>query len=122
MGHSGRSATQSYGSEIRLASISLAPTLRGVRCSSYRPYLASSNPIFKWRAVIAIIGVSSCSLEMFSMSAVLSVAFSIIAVVNHPSFLEKLVLDSGGMLLMGVTAVALTIPRRLPAPGRANQS
>ena len=75
-------------------------------------YVTSTNPIFRWSGAGVVSRTGRCSLEMFSMSAILSVVLSIIVVVNQPSVLEKLVLDGAAILLMALSAVGLTAFRR----------
>ena len=85
-----------------------------------KTYIESINFIFKWPAAVAISRVGSRSLEIFSMGAILSTAFSIIFVVNHPSIFGKLILDFIAMLLMGLTACSLCQQRagsRIYRPG-----
>ena len=65
-------------------------------------YVSSSNPIFRFGAVIVRTG--RCSLEVFCVSVILSVVLSIIVVVYHPSVFEKLGLDGIAILLMALTA------------------
>ena len=71
-------------------------------------YVTSSNPIFRWPGAVVAIRAGRCSLEVFCMSAILSVVLNIIVVVYHPSVLERLGLDGIAILLMALTAVALT--------------
>jgi hypothetical protein len=66
----------------------------------------SSNPIFRWSGAILVSRTGRWSLEIFSMSAILSEALNIIIVVYHPSVIEKLVLDGAAILLMALTAPA----------------
>ena len=75
-------------------------------------YVASNNPVLRWSGADVVARTGRCSLEIFSMSAILSVALNIIVVVYHPSVFEKLVLDGAAILLMALTAVALTEFRR----------
>jgi hypothetical protein len=74
-------------------------------------YLPSSSRIFKSSGFVAVTRVGSRSLEMFSMTVVLSVALSIIGLINRPPVLEKLILDGTGMLLMTLIAAILTTHR-----------
>jgi hypothetical protein len=71
-------------------------------------YIKSSNPILKWPAAVAVRRVGMCSLEIFSMSVVLSALLNIINVYDQPPLLEKLILDAAIIILMTLTAVALT--------------
>ena len=75
-------------------------------------YVRSSNPIFRWSGAVVVTRTGRCSLEVFSMSAILSVVLNIIVVVYHPSVLERLGLDGTAILLMALTAVALSEFRR----------
>jgi hypothetical protein len=70
-------------------------------------YVSSSNPIFRWSGAI-FVRTGRWSLEIFSMSAILSEALNIIIVVYHPSVIEKLVLDGAAILFMALTALTLT--------------
>jgi hypothetical protein len=71
-------------------------------------YLKSSNPIFRWSGAVLVTRAGRCSLEIFSMATILSVALGIIVVLDRASILEKLVLDGAAILFMALTAVALT--------------
>jgi OpgC protein len=71
-------------------------------------YVSSSNPIFRWFGADIVTRTGRCSLEVFSVSAILSVVLSIIVVVYHPSVLEKLGLDGIAILLIALTAFALS--------------
>jgi hypothetical protein len=71
-------------------------------------YISSSNPIFRWAGATAMIQIGASSLEMFSLSAILSVALNIIVVLDRPSIPEKLILDGMAMLLMAMSAVLLS--------------
>ena len=66
-------------------------------------YVTSSNPIFRWSGAVVVTRTGRCSLEVFSMSAILSVVLNIIVVVYHPSVLERLGLDGTAILLMALT-------------------
>ena len=71
-------------------------------------YVKSSSPVFRWPGA-RIVGCSGMfSLEVFSMSAILSVVLNIIVVAYHPSVVAKLVLDGIAILLMCLSAIALT--------------
>src|SRR5262249_3184058 len=50
----------------------------------------SSNPILRWSGAAIVARTGRFSLEVFSLSAVLSVVLNIIVVTYHPSVLEKL--------------------------------
>jgi hypothetical protein len=71
-------------------------------------FVKSSNPIFGWAGSKAVISTGRCSLEVFSMTAILSVLLSVLAVVGHPSLLEKVVLDGVAIMSIALTALALT--------------
>ena len=71
-------------------------------------YIASSSPIFRWAGANAMIRIGASSLEMFSLSAILSVALNIIIVLDRPSIPEKLILDGIAMLLMAMSAALLS--------------
>jgi len=71
-------------------------------------YIASNSPILRWAGATAMIRVGASSLEMFSLSAILSVALNIIVVVDQPSIPEKLILDGIAMVLMVMSAVLLS--------------
>jgi hypothetical protein len=75
-------------------------------------YVTSSNPILRWSGAVVVSRTGRCSLEIYSLCTILSVGLSIIFVVNQPSVLEKLVLDGIAILLIALTAVALTEFRR----------
>ena len=69
-------------------------------------YVRSNNPIFRWPVASAIIKTGRCSLQVFCMSAILSVVLNIIIAVERPVVFERLVLDCGAFLLMALTAAA----------------
>jgi len=69
-------------------------------------YVTSSTPILRWSGAVVVARTGSCSLEVFSLSAVLSVVLNIVVVAYHPSVLEKLGLDGIAILLMVLTAFA----------------
>src|SRR5262249_22675611 len=71
-------------------------------------YLKPNNPIFRWSGVVLVARTGKCSLEIFSLSAVLSVLLGIIVLVNHSSVLERLILDVVAIMSMALAAVALT--------------
>jgi hypothetical protein len=71
-------------------------------------YVTSSNSIFRWSGAAIFTRTGRCSLEVFSASAILSVVLNIIVVVYHPSVLEKVGLDGIAILLMVLTAFALS--------------
>ena len=69
-------------------------------------YATSSNPIFGSSGAAVVARTGSFSLEVFSVSAILSVVLNIIFVAYRPSILEKLGLDGVAILLMVLTAFA----------------
>jgi hypothetical protein len=69
-------------------------------------YIRSCNSIYRWPGALIVARTGSCSLEVFSVSAILSVALNIIVVAYHPSVIEKLCLDGIAILLMVLTAFA----------------
>ena len=71
-------------------------------------YITSNSPILRWAGATAMIRVGASSLEMFSLSAILSVALNIIVVVDRPSIPEKLILDGIAMVLVVMSAVLLS--------------
>jgi len=71
-------------------------------------HVSPSNPIFRWFGAVIVTRTGRFSLEVFSVSTILSVVLSIIVVVYHPSVLEKLGLDSMAILLIALTAYALS--------------
>lgn len=71
-------------------------------------YIASSSPIFRWASANTMIRIGASSLEMFSLSAILSVALNIIVVLDRPSIPGKLILDGIAMILMVTSAVLLS--------------
>src|SRR5262249_19088112 len=71
-------------------------------------YFKSSNPIFRWSGATIVTRTGRFSLEVFSVSVVLSVVLNIIVVSYHPSVLGKLGLDGIAILLMALTALALS--------------
>ena len=71
-------------------------------------YIASNSAILKWAGATAMIRVGAHSLEMFSLSAILSVALNIVVVVDRPSIAEKLILDGIAMVFMAMSAVLLS--------------
>jgi hypothetical protein len=75
-------------------------------------YVTSSNPIFGWPGAAIVTRTGRHSLEVFSVSAILSVVLNIIVAVYHPSVLERLGFDGIAMLLMATTAFALSEIRR----------
>ena len=70
-------------------------------------YVTSSNPIFRWSGPAIVTRIGRYSLEVFTVSAILSVVLNIIVVAYHPSVLERLGLDGIAILLMALTAFAL---------------
>ena len=52
-------------------------------------YVKSSNPIFRWPGAVLVHRAGRCSLEIFSMSAILSVTLGMIVVVEHPLCFRK---------------------------------
>ena len=77
-------------------------------------YVKSSNPIFRWSGARIVTRTGMFSLEVFSMSAILSVVLNIIVVACHPSIVEKLVLDGIAILVMWLSAIALSEFRNQP--------
>jgi hypothetical protein len=71
-------------------------------------YVKSSNLIFGWSGSAIVARTGRFSLEVFSVSAVLSIVLNIIVVAYHPSIIEKLGLDGVAILLMVLTALALS--------------
>lgn len=71
-------------------------------------YVRTRNPIIRWSGARAVARIGMFSLEVFSMSAILSVVLNIIVVAYHPSVVEKLVLDGIAILLMWLSAMALS--------------
>jgi len=71
-------------------------------------YVSVSNPIFRWFGAAAVTRTGRWSLEVFSLSIILSVVLNIIVVIYHPSVLEKLGLDSIAISSMALVAFALS--------------
>jgi hypothetical protein len=71
-------------------------------------YVTSSNSIFRWPGAVIVTLTGRYSLEVFSISAILSVVLNIVVVAYHPSVVEKLGLDGIAILLMALTAFALS--------------
>ena len=69
-------------------------------------YVRSNNPIFRWLVASAIIKTGRCSLQVFCMTAILSVVLNILVAVERPVVFERLVLDCGAFLLIALTAGA----------------
>jgi len=74
----------------------------------FSTYIRSDNSILSWWPATVLIRTGQCSLEVFSMGAVLSVLLSLVVVLQHSSRLERVVLDGVAVVLMALTALALT--------------
>lgn len=87
-------------------------------------YLKASNPMFRWAGSRPFIAAGRRSLELYSLSTVLSVGIFVAG--EGASFVGKVGLDSIAIVLMALTAIALTRPRienrrHLVVPSRPQQ-
>jgi hypothetical protein len=69
-------------------------------------YLKASNPIFRWTGARPFTAAGRNSLELYSLSAVLSVLVAIIVASENVSGVGKLGLDSIAIMVMAFTATA----------------
>jgi len=72
-------------------------------------YFRASNPMFRWAGARPFTSAGRRSLELYSLSTVLSVGIFVAG--DGASFVGKVGLDSIAILLMALTAIALTRPR-----------
>jgi hypothetical protein len=79
----------------------------------FATYIRPNNPILSWWPTTVVIRTGQCSLEVFSMGAILSVLLSLVALLHHPTRLEKVALDGVAVLLMSLTALVLTRHRQV---------
>lgn len=75
-------------------------------------YVSNTNPLLKKTAANLIIQTGKNSLEIFCLSAILSVGLNILVTVYHPSVFVKLTVDGAVVALIAVTAMALSRRRR----------
>jgi hypothetical protein len=78
----------------------------------FATHIRSNNPILSWWPATVVIRTGQCSLEVFSMGAILSVLLSVVVVLQHPPRLERVALDGVAVLLMALTALVLTQIRK----------
>jgi hypothetical protein len=78
----------------------------------FATHIRSNNPILSWWPATVVIRTGQCSLEVFSMGAILSVLLSVVVVLQHPPRLERVALDGVAVLLMALTALVLTRIRK----------
>jgi hypothetical protein len=72
-------------------------------------YFRASNPMFRWAGARPFTSAGRRSLELYSLSTVLSVGIFVAG--EGASFVGKVGLDSIAIVLMTLTAIALTRPR-----------
>jgi hypothetical protein len=70
------------------------------------------DTIWEWRVVQPITSTGVHSLEVFSLSVILTVVVNIFVLINSPSIAERLVIDAATFLLLLLTATVLTYRRR----------
>lgn len=70
-------------------------------------FVKPTNPIVSWPGADAVINSGRCSLQVFCLGAILSVAFNLFVAVEGPGAFERLVLDGAAILLIAWAATAL---------------
>jgi hypothetical protein len=78
----------------------------------FATYIKSNNSIFSWWPATVVIRTGQCSLEVFSLGAILSVVVSLIVVLQPLPRLERVALDGVAVLLMALIALVLTQIRK----------
>jgi len=75
-------------------------------------YARQDDAIWEWRVVQPITSTGVHSLEVFSLSVILTVVVNIFVLINSPSIAERLIIDAATFLLLLLTATVLTHRRR----------
>jgi hypothetical protein len=73
-------------------------------------YLKASNPIFLWISAVPFTAAGKRSLELYSLSVALSTLIGILVGSQSVSFVGQIGLDCIAIVLMALTAIALTRP------------
>ena len=74
-------------------------------------YMKPSSPVLSWPGASVIIKSGRCSLQVFSLGAVLSVLLNLFIAVEKPFVFERLILDSAAILLTASIATVLMSSR-----------
>jgi hypothetical protein len=85
-------------------------------------YVSNTNPFFKRSGAMALIQAGRNSLEVFCMSAILSVSLNILVATYHPNILGKILLDCAAIFVMIWTARELTKFRGSRRSGHLSQT
>lgn len=71
-------------------------------------YMKPNSPVLTWPGASTIIRTGRCSIQVFSIGAVLSVLFNLFVAVGKPSILERIVLDCAVILFIASISTVLT--------------